>query len=128
MASPCMQAGDSQETSTSGASADSDAESDGYGPEGLSWEAIMHSMQVAEPSSGVDAEAGAEHAAQEQEQDRPHGEKEGAQKEALAWGVDADIMSVTCVRGVSINNTESIRCPGLDAIGAFDVGAYSSVG
>ena len=75
-----MQAGDSQETSTSGASADSDAESDGYGPEGLSWEAIMHSMQVAEPSSGVEAEAGTEGGAQGQEQTDHRARKKGRNK------------------------------------------------
>jgi hypothetical protein len=37
---------ESERAGTSGADDDSDAESDGYGAEGLSWEAVMESLQV----------------------------------------------------------------------------------
>ena len=42
---------ESESAGTSGADDDSDAESDGYGAEGLSWEAVMESLQVRESVS-----------------------------------------------------------------------------
>ena len=78
-----MQAGGSREVSTSDADTGSDAESDGYGPEGLSWEAILHSMQVAEPGGGAEAEAIAKCAAEGLERADHGARKKGPKKRRL---------------------------------------------